>query len=324
MSRMRVLIFGGSGFVGRELVRQLQSTGWAVPVVVTRSPKDLGNVESIVLATQHGKSLEAVLRSADAVVNCVAGDGAAIEKGAASLVDAALRAGKPRIVHMSSMSVYGRAEGVINETHALRDDIGWYGHAKIVAEEHMHRYAAQGGRVIIFRPGCVVGPGSSLWVRRIGALLQSGRIGNLGAGADGPANLVDVADVAQAAVRALRIPLSEEVLVFNLASPDSPRWNDYFSDFALGMGAIPLNTWGMRRMKFDAYVVGVPIKVTEKVLAKLGINAEFLPESIPPSLLSLWRQQIQLNSAAATARLEMSWTSYEASLMKILREFRDA
>jgi nucleoside-diphosphate-sugar epimerase len=322
MSRTKVLVFGGSGFVGRELVRQLQNTDWALPVVVSRSPQNLRGVESVAFDVRDASRLREVLRNADTVVNCVAGDSTAIINGASNLVDAALYAGKPRMVHMSSMSVYGRAEGLIDESFPLQDDIGWYGHAKIVAEQHMRRYAAEGGEVVIFRPGCVVGLQSSLWVRRIGVLLKNGRLGNLGAGGDGPANLVDVADVAQAAVRALQFPLSGKVAAFNLACPDSPRWNDYFADFALGIGALPLRTLGERRMKLDAYAIGVPVKILEKILVKLGSNPKLLPESIPPSLLGLWRQQIQLNSEAVSASLQLRWTPYSATLTNALREFQ--
>jgi nucleoside-diphosphate-sugar epimerase len=258
----------------------------------------------------------------DAVVNSVAGDADAISIGAASLVRAALLAGSPRIVHMSSMSVYGRTEGLVKESFDLKDDIGWYGRAKIQAEKHMESYAAKGGAVVILRPGCVIGPGSKLWVDRIGNLLQSGRLGNLGAGGDGPANLVDVTDVAQAALKSLRLPMkANKPEFFNLACPDSPRWNDYFADFAKAIGATPLKTFGQRHMQFDAFAYGVPIKILERIFTKFGWPSKSLPEAIPPSLLGLWRQQIALDSSRACSDLDMHWVRYELALQTSAKRY---
>jgi nucleoside-diphosphate-sugar epimerase len=260
----------------------------------------------------------------DAVINSVAGEAAAISNGAASLVRAALLAGSPRIIHLSSMSVYGRAEGLVDESFALKDDIGWYGRAKIQAEKHMEGYAAKGGAVVVLRPGCVIGAGSKLWVDRIRNLLQSGRLGNLGAGGDGPANLVDVSDVAQATLKSLRVPIkANKPEVFNLACPDSPRWNDYFSDFAIAIGATPLKTFGRRHMQFDAYAYGVPIKILERTLTKLGWQRNSLPEAIPPSLLGLWRQQIVLDSRRAGEDLDMQWVPYVCAMRASAQNFQN-
>ncbi len=315
MNRTKVLVLGGGGFVGRAVVALLQRTDWATPVVASRNAKSTNGIETIALDARDAESLHAAIKDAGAVINCVTGDGSAIAQGAQMLVSAALRGGMPRIVHMSTMSVYGRAEGVVDEGCPLQDDIGWYGHAKIAAERSMQRYSLDGGQAVILRPGCVVGAGSALWVKRVGIWLEQGRVGDLGIGGDGPANLVSVEDVAQAAVNALQMPLvARDVPVFNLVSPESPRWNDYFADFALAIGAIPLRTLGARRMKLDAYALGVPVKVLERVFSKLHLDACLLPTAIPPSLLGLWRQQIRLSHAAATKSLCMSWRSYDAML----------
>ncbi|ARV20395.1 hypothetical protein AEP_03475 [Curvibacter sp. AEP1-3] len=315
MTKSRILVLGGSGFVGKEVARQLSASDWAVPVVASRFAKSQGGLETIQVDTLDSASLAKALVGIQGVINCVAGEGRAISDGAAILVKAALAASKPRIIHMSSMSVYGTAEGVIDESHICRDDLGWYGHAKIEAEKRILEYAELGGEAVILRPGCIVGPGSRLWVDRIKTWLKAGRLGDLGAYGDGPANLVDVRDVAQAAVRGLALKLgTSQCEIFNIASPDSPRWNEYFSDLALQIGAIPLKTFGTRRLQLDAYAVGVPTKVVEKILQRILKKPAPLPEAIPPSLLGLWQQQIYLDSSKATSLLGLNWTKYGSKI----------
>lgn len=303
---MKVLVLGGNGFIGRAIVDQLSRSDWAEPVVASRS----AGVDS-----RDEAALTRALGGMDAVINCVAGEGASIAEGAACLTRAALAAGRVRLVHLSTMSVYGRSEGLVSESHAQVDDLGWYGHAKIAAEAHMQRYREAGGDVVMLRPGCVVGAGSVAWVGRMAQWLAAGRIGDLGPWGDGPANLVDVVDVAQAAVAALRYAVPQGTApAFNLAAPDSPRWNDYFCDLALAIGATPLKRLGARQLKFEALVKGVPLKVAERVMSRLKLDTSGLPPGIPPSLLGLWRQQIELDSSAATRDLGVRWTPYADTL----------
>lgn len=315
---MRVLVLGGNGFIGRSVVRCLLDTDWAEPVVASRfalqsATKD--GVTTISVDSKDEDRLTGALAGVDAVVNCVAGDGSSISAGAGSLVNAALAARQPRIVHLSTESVYGCAEGRVNESFPLRDDLGWYGHAKILAEKHMQRYYAAGGALVILRPGCVIGSGSEAWVGRIARWLVAGRLGDLGPWGDGPANLVDVDDVARACVLALRHPCSgTNIPIFNLAMPDSPRWNDYFSDLALALGAIPLKRMGKGLLQFEAYIKGIPLKLMERVLSRMKLPTQHLSPGIPPSLLALWRQQLWLDGSAATRELGMTWSSYADSL----------
>jgi nucleoside-diphosphate-sugar epimerase len=152
-------------------------------------------------------------------------------------------------------------------------------------------------------------------VQRIARWLQAGRLADLGPLGDGPANLVDVEDVAQAAVLALRHPLAKgQTVAFNLAAPDSPRWNEYFCDLTLALDAGPLQRWGARRLKWEVYVRGVPLKVLERLGSKLKLDTSGWAEGIPPSLMGLWAQQITLSSDAATGALGLKWTPYRETL----------
>lgn len=308
---MKVMVLGGRGFVGRRVVSQLQDQGDVEVVVASRS----AGAGGIAVDSRNEADMTRALQGVNVVVNCVTGDGAAISEGARALVNAALKSGRPRIVHLSTMSVYGSQEGLITEDAPLVDDLGWYGHAKIEAEGHMDRYASQGGEVVILRPGVIIGPDSDPWVRRFLRWIQAGRLGDLGPMGDGPANLVDVEDVGQAVVKAIRFGLDERrSAAFNLVAPDSPRWNEYFQDLSVRTTSRPLERWGRRRLKAEVLCLGVPLKLMERMAAKLGKHSWTWHEGIPPSLAALWMRHIELSSSAASRQLRVEWTPYLVSL----------
>jgi len=322
---MRVLILGASGYIGRILFRQLQKAGWAEPGRASRGPgRGPAILEHPHVDSRDPQALANALRKYECVINCVAGDFDSIAKGAECLARVAKDVGCQRIVHLSTMSVYGRQEGLLSEQAPLDPTLGWYAAAKCAAEDHMRTYARGGGTVAVLRPGCVYGAGSELWVGRPARWLHARRIGDIGAAGDGCANLVHVEDVCAAVLAATRLPLSPgELATYNLAAPDSPRWNEYLIDLALGVGATPVRRISARKLQLDAYLAGPPLKVIEKILDRVGIEHRWLPDPLPPALLRLWRQDIRLDSAAASKQLALRWTDYASGLKESCEWFRD-
>lgn len=311
---MRVLVLGGSGHIGKRLLETLAATCTDVPTGASRGPVSQGakDADWIRLDTCNAADLTAALPGFDAVVNCVAGDAKSISQGAQALVQAALSAGCPRIIHLSTMSVYGPVEGRVREDAPLNPGLGWYGRAKCEAEQHISAYVRQGGEAVILRPGCVFGPGSQLWVGRVGRWLRAGRLGDLGIGGDGWSNLVHVDDVCQALMAALQLPIQPaELPTFNLAAPDSPRWNAYFVDMALALQATPVRRIRQRQLQLDAWLAGPPLKLAQMALKSLPSS---LPEPITPGLIGLWAQHIHLDARQASQRLGVAWTPYAAGL----------
>lgn len=308
---MKILVIGASGQIGKVLVARLLSGTFEVICASRGRRATQSACQQLVLDTRDLAALTRALAGVDAVINCVAGDADSIAKGAESLVNAALAAGTPRIVHLSTMSVYGRFEGFADEETPFDASLGWYAAAKCQAEQQMTRYGERGGKAVVLRPGCVYGPGSALWVGRIGRWLASGRMGDLGATGDGWSNLVHVDDVCTAIVNSLSLDLpAGTVSRFNLAAPDSPRWNDYFGDLARAIGATPLRRPNMRRVRLDARLFGPPLKVLELAARRLKLSTSPIPEAIPPALLRFFAQQIHLDAVKAERELHMNWQSY--------------
>lgn len=317
---MKILVLGGSGHIGQQLLDALRSTPWAEPAGASRSgrqpghPGD-GNADWVRVDTTDVSALTAALQGFDAVVNCVAGDARSISEGARILVQAARAAYCRRIVHLSTMAVYGPVEGIIHENTPLDASLGWYGQAKCQAETRIGDFVRQGGEAVVLRPGCVFGPGSALWVARVARWLQAGRLGDLGVAGDGWSNLVDVADVCQAIVVSLRLPLKPgELPIFNLAAPDSPRWNDYFVDLALALNATPVRRIGQRQLRLDAWLAGPALKTAQRAVKYLRMKSATVPDPMPPGLLRLWAQHIHLDASSATQKLGLAWTPYAMGL----------
>ena len=118
MSKL-VTIFGGSGFVGRYIVRRLAKEGWRVRVAV-RDPNlagfvkpygAVGQVEPLFCNIRDDASVRAVTHGADAVVNCVGvldergrNTFAAVQaQGAGRIARIAAEQGVQRMVHISAI-----------------------------------------------------------------------------------------------------------------------------------------------------------------------------------------------------------------------------
>lgn len=118
MSKL-VTIIGGSGFVGRYVAQKLAEKGWRVRVAVRRPNEAMfvkpygvpGQVEPILCNIRDDASVEAVMRGADAVVNCVGtfdrtgrnNFDAVQHEGAARVAKTAAALGVKTLVHVSAL-----------------------------------------------------------------------------------------------------------------------------------------------------------------------------------------------------------------------------
>ncbi len=300
--KQRILVLGANGYVGRRVVAALTASDWAEPVAGVRRARQQGR--EIVLDAADPAAVTRALGEVDAAVNCVAGSPDTMTAGARALA-AALDARATRLVHFSSMAVYGAARGDISEDHPMAANLQGYGGAKVETE----RLLAARDAVVTLRPGCIYGPDSPQWSLRIADLLRAHRIGDLGAAGDGCSNLVYIDDVVAAVLAGLRAPAG--AAAYNLAMADAPDWNGYFLAYARALGAVPLKRIGARRLKIETHLLAPALKIAEIGLRRVGLR---LPPPIPPSLARLWRQPIRLVSTRAEQQLGLRWTSLQQGL----------
>lgn len=196
-----VTIYGGSGFVGRHIVRALAKRGWRVRVAVRR-PDLAGHLQPLgavgqIMAVQanlrYPDSVRAAAEGADAVVNCV---GILFEtgrqkfdavqaEGAAAVARAAADVGA-RLVHLSAIG-------------ADADGASIYARTKAAGEAAVR--AADAGATIL-RPSIVFGPEDDFFNRFAGLARFMPALPLVGGG-ETRFQPVFVGDVAEVVARAL-------------------------------------------------------------------------------------------------------------------------
>ena len=217
---MRVLVTGGTGFIGQHVVADLVAHGHAVTSLArSAAPPDwlCPHLQLDVLDA----AAQAVAREAEAVVHLAAVPDVGIslqQPYVASLINTAgtlnvlegARAGGARVVLMSTQRVYAAAARPLPENAPLTDD-NPYAISKRVAEQWLEMYhRLYGVPTVALRGFSIYGPGQVVQGGSGGvlsALVQRALTG-LPLVIDSPAirDLTDVADAVQAVRLALDVP----------------------------------------------------------------------------------------------------------------------
>lgn len=189
---MKIVVIGGAGFIGTELVGQLLSRGHHVSIVdkapSARYPDltTLGDVRDV-------DSLTDRISGCDVVVNLAAEHRDDVRPrslydevnvdGARSLCAAMERVGVTRLVFTSSVAVYGFAPPGTDEEGAL-EPFNDYGRTKLEAERVYEAWYADHDQatLAIVRPTVVFGPGNRGNVYNLLRQIASGRFVMVGNG----------------------------------------------------------------------------------------------------------------------------------------------
>jgi len=163
-----VLVTGGAGFLGINLIRELLDRGYAC-ASIDIAPFDYPERDRITVIDgdiRDEAAVDQAMTGVDAVVHCAAALPLYPPKeiyttdveGTRLVLEVARRRGVERVVHISSTAVYGIPDHhPLVETDRL-DGVGPYGQAKIQAEMIALEYRAKGLVVPIIRPKSFVGP----------------------------------------------------------------------------------------------------------------------------------------------------------------------
>jgi nucleoside-diphosphate-sugar epimerase len=293
----KVLVTGAAGFVGGWIAESFHLSGipvragirrWSSGARLARRPIEMASCD-----VMSPSQLRTAMEGCDAVVHCAVGSDEVTIEGTRNVLAIAEELRLRRIVHISSVGVYGNATGTVDESGPRRADGNAYNNRKIAAEAVCESFIDRGVPVVILRPTIIYGPFSYTWTVSFANRLCSGRWGTFGSAGEGKCNLVYVTDVVQAVHLALQ---SEQATgqTLNVNGGEIISWNDYFSRFnqAIGRPELPaLKTW--------------PIAVKSRLLAPVRVAGRFALSRCNQSLM-------KLNAKSALAAKTMKAT--ESSL----------
>src|SRR6266508_3627343 len=196
-----VTIFGGSGFLGRHIVRALAKRGYRIRVAVRRPDLAghlqplgrVGQIHPVQANLRYPASVQAAARGADVVINLV---GILFERGRQTFE--AVHADGPGLVaeaaaHVGARMIHVSAIGADKDSPAL------YARTKAFGEEAVR---AAHPSAIIFRPSIVFGPEDDFFNRFAAIARLSPALPLIGGGETlfQPVFAGDVADAVVAAV----------------------------------------------------------------------------------------------------------------------------
>ncbi len=227
---MRVLVTGGTGFVGPHIVQRLVDDGHTVRVLERSAGSSAAspNQEAVRGEMTDAASLRQAAESQEVVVHLVALLAAraetfrrVMEEGTRDLIAAAREAGVQRFVLMSALG-----------TSEQTKDLVPYYHAKWQMEQDVK---ASGLEHVIFRPSFVFGRGGGALeqFRRIAKLSPVTPIVGPGTQRIQPIWVDDVAAYFAAGV----VKPEAANRTFELGGPDVVTWNEFWSQLKQAQGA---------------------------------------------------------------------------------------
>ena len=265
MAQAKVLVTGGAGFLGINLIRYLEAKGYALVSldIADFDYPDMRDKITIVTGdTRNRGDVERAMQGVDFVVHTAAALPLYSERdiyttdveGTRMVLDVAKQHNVKRAIMISSTAVYG-----IPDHHPLFENdrligVGPYGQAKIQAEMVCLEYRAKGLVVPIIRPKSFIGP------ERLGvfALLYDWALDKrnfpmIGSGRN-RYQLLDVEDLCEAIYLTLTLPEEAVNDTFNIGAKEfSTMKEDYqvVLDYAgygkkiIGLPAAPA-IWALR------------------------------------------------------------------------------
>ncbi len=269
---MKVLVTGAAGFLGGHLVDMLVERGDEVramvrPVENADYLRTLSNVEVVNGDLTNAASLKRAVKGVERVYNVAAKTGpwgpesmyrAINVYGLSDLIYAAMDAGVQRIVHTSSITVYGHSlHGIVTEDHLYHAEDNPYSRTKIEGEKLVADLVeGQGAPIVMVRPAWIYGPRDTASFAKYISRVESGKFFFVGSG-ENIVPTVYVRDVAQGLIKAG--DAGDEVIgqAYTLANDERVTQATYLNTIADALG-----------------VAHVSLKVPFSVLYAAGRSAE--------------------------------------------------
>jgi nucleoside-diphosphate-sugar epimerase len=325
----KVLVTGGTGFIGAYILKELVEKGYAVRAIRRSnkppffiSPDILNKVEWVTADILDVISLNEAMQGVDAVIHSAAV--VSFDKrerkqmyntnvdGTANVVNLSLENGIKKLVHISSISALGRTatgEKVDEEKKWLNSKLNsHYGISKNKAEMEVWRGMGEGLDAVIINPSTVLGFGN--WHDSSCAIFKNSYKGFpwYTRGVNG---FVAVEDVAKIAVLLMESNITEERFIINHENWEFKKLFDTIAD-----------GFGQKHPKWEAtpFLSSIAWR-TEKVKSFLKNAKPLLTKETAKIALSktYWQNDKILNALPG-----FSFTSLEPCITKACKKYADA
>jgi len=244
-----ILVTGGSGLVGSELISQLLALGNKIKAIynstrLTISHQDLIPVKCDILDTA---ALEEAMQGVTQLYHCAAMVSFSAKnkdqllkiniEGTANVVNAALDAGVKKMVHVSSVSALGR----IRENETVTEEMNWteessnsvYGKSKYLGEMEVWRGIGEGLQAVVVNPSLILGSGD--WNKGSSEIFRS-VYNEFPWYTEGVTGVIDVKDVARAMILLMNSEINKQRFILNA---ENLSYKEVFTNIAKCFGKKP-------------------------------------------------------------------------------------
>ena len=240
LSGKQVLVTGGTGFIGGSLVERLVLECNAKVCVLVHNLTNASRIARFPIEMIYGditspEDVERAVSGCEIVFHCAYGNQGDKESqrsvtvgGTKNILEAARLAQSQRVVHLSTVSVYGDLSGeVLEESAPRRYSNNVYSDSKLDAEILALEYAQKHNLpVTVLQPTVVYGPLAPAWTIRILDELSTGRI-ILVDGGEGFCNAVYIDDLIDAMLLA---SVNENAVgqAFLISGENPALWKEFY------------------------------------------------------------------------------------------------
>lgn len=272
---MKIVIYGGNGFVGQWLIKKLMECGYHV---LSCDIQERSLVDGVAYEQVDIREIEQVrnvkLAEDDIVVNLAANqyhskvprknrDAYFFDTntvGAENIIKAAFEQNCVRVIQFTTDMTYGKPQYLPVDTQHPQNPFGPYGKSKKAVEDICRAYRKEGMKITIFRPRMINGPGRLGILKKLFWLIERNLpVPTIGNGKN-CYQMVSVFDCVSAIMCAIEkdIPNGE----YNLGSKNPPTTRDLLRGLIRSVGS-------------KSVVVPTPgklVKITLACLGKVGLE----------------------------------------------------
>ncbi len=245
----KILVTGGTGLVGKELISQLLEGGYHVRALYHKAPVEInhphletiqGDILDVVLLEEAMKDISHVFHCA-AIVSYDPSDRYRLLKlnveGTANIVNACIDAGIQKLVHVSSVAAVGRIRKgeLVNETMqwSEKTNNSAYGKSKYYSEMEVWRGIGEGLDAVIVNPSLILGGDD--WSTGSSAIFKTA-YEEFAWYSEGVTGVVDVKDVVRAMILLMNSRITAERFIL---SGENCSYREIFTTIANCFGKKP-------------------------------------------------------------------------------------